>query len=116
MKVRRSQLKSVIQEVLTEAKAQFGGEVIEFDDLPKIAQKKVENIEKIMKLGKEADSIEDDLKGKYIYVVFKNLAWGSKKELDFPASTMIKFGKIANAGIVNMKIIGQDVAFGISQK
>ena len=116
MKIRKSELKTLIEEVMNEAKAQFGGEVIEFDDLPKSAQKKVENIEKILKLGKEADSIEDDLRGKYIYVVFKNLAWGSKKEPSFPASMMMKMGKIANAGVVETKIIGQDVAFGIPQK
>ena len=105
-----------IKNVITEAKAQFGGEVIDYKDLPKSAQKKVENIEKILKLGKAADSIEDDLKGKYIYVVFKNLAWGSKKELSFPASMMMKMGKMANAaGVVQTKIIGQDVAFGIAQ-
>ena len=75
-----------IKNVITEAKAQFGGEVIDYKDLPKSAQKKVENIEKILKLGKESDAIEDDLKGKYIYVVFKNLAWGSKKEISFPAN------------------------------
>ena len=67
-----------IKGLLNEAKGKFGGEVINFKDLPKSAQKKVENIEKIIKLG-EADSIEDDLRGKYIYVVFKNLAWGSQK-------------------------------------
>ena len=116
MKIRRSQLKELIEEVITEAKAQFGGEVIDYKDLPKSAQKKVENIEKILKLGKEADAIEDDLKGKYIYVVFKNLAWGSKKELSFPASMMMKMGKMANVGVVDMKVIGQDVAFAIPQK
>ena len=115
MKIRKSELKTLIEEVMNEAKAQFGGEVIEFDDLPKSAQKKVENIEKIIKLG-EADAIEDDLKGKYIYVVFKNLAWGSKKEISFPVNLMIKIGKMANAGVVETKIIGQDVAFGIPQK
>ena len=115
MKIRRSDLKAVIEEVITEAKGKFGGEVIDFKDLPKSAQKKVENIEKIIKLG-EADSIEDDLKGKYIYVVFKNLAWGSKKEISLPANLMMKLGKIANAGVADTKIIGQDVAFGIPQK
>jgi len=105
-----------IKSVITEAKAQFGGEVIDYKDLPKSAKKKVENIEKILKLGKEADAIEDDLKGKYIYVVFKNLAWGSKKEISLPASMMMKLGKIANAGVADTKIIGQDVAFGIPQK
>tara|TARA_Y100000034_G_C6810743_1_gene364325 strand:- start:302 stop:622 length:321 start_codon:yes stop_codon:yes gene_type:complete len=104
-----------IKGLLKEAKAQFGGEVIDFKDLPKSAQKKVQNIEKIIKLG-EADSIEDDLKGKYIYVVFKNAAWGSKKEISLPASMMMKLGKIANAGVADTKIIGQDVAFGVPQK
>ncbi len=115
MKIRRSDLKAVIEEVITEAKGKFGGEVIDFKDLPKSAQKKVENIEKIIKLG-EADSIEDDLKGKYIYVVFKNAAWGSKKEISLPASMMMKLGKVANAGVADTKIIGQDVAFALPQK
>ena len=104
-----------IKGLLNEAKGKFGGEVINFKDLPKSAQKKVENIEKIIKLG-EADSIEDDLRGKYIYVVFKNAAWGSKKEISLPASMMMKLGKVANAGVADTKIIGQDVAFGIPQK
>ena len=104
-----------IKGILNEAKGKFGGEVIDFKDLPKSAQKKVENIEKIIKLG-EAHAIEDDLKGKYIYVVFKNLAWGSKKEISLPARMMMKVGKIANAGVADTKINGQDVAFGIPQK
>tara|TARA_R110001583_G_scaffold151332_1_gene303287 strand:+ start:102 stop:452 length:351 start_codon:yes stop_codon:yes gene_type:complete len=116
MKIRKSDLKKIVEEVITEAKAQFGGEVIDYKDLPKSAQKKVENIEKILKLGKEADSIEDDLKGKYIYVVFKNLAWGSKNERSYPVSLMQKIGKMPNAGVVQMKVIGPDVAFGIAQK
>jgi len=29
---------------------------------------------------------------------------------------MMKMGKMANAGVVDMKVIGQDVAFGIAQK
>ena len=103
-----------IKRLLNEAKAQFGGEVIELGDLPKSTQKKVLNIEKIIGLG-ESDSIEDDLKGKWIYVVFKNAAWGSKKEISFPVSMMMKIGKAAGAGADMVKIIGQDVAFGIKQ-
>tara|TARA_B100000749_G_C18292679_1_gene409096 strand:- start:175 stop:492 length:318 start_codon:yes stop_codon:yes gene_type:complete len=103
-----------IKRLLNEAKAQFGGEVIELGDLPKSTQKKVLNIEKIIGLG-ESDSIEDDLKGKWIYVVFKNAAWGSKKEISFPVSMMMKIGKAAGAGAAMVKIIGQDVAFGIKQ-
>ena len=34
MKIRKSQLKTIIEEVMNEAKAQFGGEVIDARDLP----------------------------------------------------------------------------------
>ena len=103
-----------IKNVITEAKAQFGGEVIDFNDLPKSAKKKVDKIEKVIGLG-QANSIEDDLKGKYVYVVFKNAAWGSKKEINFPVSMMAKIGKAASVGATVMRVIGQDVAFGIKQ-
>ena len=102
-----------IKNVITEAKAQFGGEVIDARDLPDKMQRKVSDI--IGDMGLRSSVIEDDLKGKWIYVVFKNAAWGSKKEISFPVSMMMKIGKAAGAGAAMVKIIGQDVAFGIKQ-
>jgi hypothetical protein len=104
MKIRRSQLKSVIQEVLTEAKAQFGGEVIDARDLPEKMQRKVSDI--IGDMGLRSSVIEDDLKGKWIYIVFKG---GPEFDL----------GRLSNAnsaGADLMLVKGKDVALAVRQR
>ena len=104
MKIRRSQLKSVIQEVLTEAKAQFGGEVIDARDLPDKMQRKISDI--IGDMGLRSSVIEDDLKGKWIYIVFKG---GPQFDL----------GRLSNAnsaGADLMLVKGKDVALAVRQR
>ena len=104
MKIRKSQLKSVIQEVLTEAKAQFGGEIIDARDLSDKMQRKVSDI--MGDMGLRSSVIEDDLKGKWIYIVFKG---GPEFDL----------GKLSNAnsaGADLMLVKGKDVALAVRQR
>ena len=111
MKVRRSQLKSVIQEVLTEAKAQFGGEVIDTRDLPDKMQRKVSDI--VSNMGLRSYTVEDDLQGKWIYIVFK----GGPKVGQL--ARMFDLGKLSNAnsaGADLMLVKDKDVALALRQK
>ena len=115
MKIRKSQLKSVIQEVLTEAKAQFGGEIIDARDLSDKMQRKVSDIMGDMGLRSSGSPkslsgaravIEDDLKGKWIYIVFKG---GPEFDL----------GRLSNAnsaGADLMLVKGKDVALAVRQR
>ncbi len=104
MKIRKSQLKTLIEEVITEATAQFGGEVIDARDLPDKMQRKVSGI--VSDMGLRSYSIEDDLKGKWIYIVFKG---GQPLDL----------GNLSNAnqaGADLLLIKGKNVALAVRQR
>ena len=102
-----------IKNVITEAKAQFGGEVIGNSgpggrtfapDLPDKMQRKISDI--IGDMGLRSSVIEDDLKGKWIYIVFKG---GPEFDL----------GRLSNAnsaGADLMLVKGKDVALAVRQR
>ena len=105
MKIRKSQLKALIEEVITEAKAQFGGEVIDARDLPDKMQRKVSDI--VSDMGLRGYTIEDDLKGKWIFIVFKK------------GSSQFDLGKLSNAnqaGADLLLIKGRDHALAVRQR
>ncbi len=60
-----------IKELLKEAKAAFGGEVIDVRDLPDKMQRKVSDI--VGDMGLRSYTVEDDMKGQWIYIVYKDL-------------------------------------------
>ena len=57
--------------VIKEARASFGGEVIDVRDLPDKMQRKVSDI--VSDMGLRSHTVEDDLKGQWIYIVFKSI-------------------------------------------
>ena len=104
MTIYKSELKKTVEEVITEGKARFGGEVIDARDLPDKMQRKVSGI--IGDMGLRSSVIEDDLKGKWIYIVFKG---GPEFDL----------GRLSNAnstGADIMLVKGKDVALAVRQR
>ena len=93
-----------IKNVITEARAQFGGEVIDARDLPEKMQRKVSDI--IGDMGLRSSVIEDDLKGKWIYIVFKS----------GPAFDLGKLSNANSAGADLMLVKGEDVALAVRQR
>lgn len=94
-----------IKEVIKEAKAQFGGEVIDVRDLPDKMQRKVSDVVKDM--GLRSYKVEDDLKGQFIYIVFKS----NPKGFDL--------GDLSNAnqaGADIMMVKNKDVALALRQR
>ena len=94
-----------IKEIIKEAKAQFGGEVIDVRDLPDKMQRKVSDVVKDM--GLRSYTVEDDLKGQWIYIVFKS----NPKGFDL--------GDLSNANMAGadiMMIKNKDVALGLRQR
>ena len=98
-----------IKNVITEASSfgrdgRFGGETIDARDLPDKMQRKVSGIVSDMSL--RSYSIEDDLKGKWIYIVFKG---GQPLDL----------GNLSNAnqaGADLLLIKGKEVALAVRQR
>jgi len=93
-----------IKNVITEARAQFGGEVIDARDLPEKMQRKVSDI--IGDMGLRSSVIEDDLKGKWIYIVFK-------------AGQPLDLGRLSNASSAGADLLlikGKDVALAVRQR
>ena len=109
MKIRKSQLKTIVEEVMTEAKAQFGGEVIDARDLSDKMQRKVSDIIGDMGL-RSSPVIEDDLRGKFIYLIFKGAGAGK-----------IDLGRLSNAKMAGADFMiasrrGQDLALALRQR
>ena len=98
-----------IKNVITEASSfgrdgRFGGETIDARDLPDKMQRKVSGI--VSDMGLRSYSIEDDLKGKWIYIVFKG---GQPLDL----------GKLSNANSAGADLLlvkGKDVALAVRQR
>ena len=105
-----------IKNAITEASSfgrdgTFGGETIDARDLPDKMQRKVSGI--VSDMGLRSYSIEDDLKGKWIYIVFKGLRGGPGKDILFD------LGKLSNAnqaGADLMLVKGKDVALAVRQR
>jgi hypothetical protein len=97
-----------IKEILKEAA--FGGEVIDLRDLPDKMQRKVSDVVKNARLG--SYSVEDDLKGQWIYIVFKGGPKGSQGQ-------MFDLGNLSNAnqaGAEIMLVKNKDVALALRQR
>ena len=98
-----------IKNAITEASSfgrdgTFGGETIDARDLPDKMQRKVSGI--VSDMGLRSYSIEDDLKGKWIYIVFKG---GQPLDL----------GKLSNANSAGADLLlvkGKDVALAVRQR
>ena len=91
--------------VIKEARASFGGEVIDVRDLPDKMQRKVSDI--VSDMGLRSYTVEDDLKGQWIYIVFKS----NPKGFDL--------GDLSNAnqaGADIMLIKNKDVALALRQR
>ena len=99
-----------IKEVIKEAKAQFGGEVIDVRDLPDKMQRKVSDVVKDM--GLRSYTVEDDLKGQWIYIVFKGGPKGSQGQ-------MFDLDNLSNAnqaGAEIMLVKNKEVALALKQR
>ena len=72
-----------IKGLLKEAKAAFGGEVIDVRDLPDKMQRKVSDI--VGDMGLRSYTVEDDLKGQWIYIC---LLYTSPSPRDLSTSRM----------------------------
>ncbi len=94
-----------IKNVITEAKAQFGGEVIDAQDLPEKMQKKVSSIAYYIGLRSHLPyTVEGDLKGQFIYIVFKG------------GAQSITLSKIHTSGIDTMLVKNNYVALAIRKR
>jgi hypothetical protein len=99
-----------IKNAITEASSfgrdgTFGGETIDARDLPDKMQRKVSSI--VSDMGLRSYSIEDDLKGKWIFIVFKK------------GSSQFDLGKLSNAnqaGADLLLIKGRDHALAVRQR
>ena len=99
-----------IKEVIKEAKAQFGGEVIDVRDLPDKMQRKVSDVVKDM--GLRSYTVEDDLKGQWIYIVFKGGPKGSQGQM----FDLDNLGNANQAGAEIMLVKNKEVALALRQR
>ena len=99
-----------IKGLLKEAKAAFGGEVIDVRDLPDKMQRKVSDI--VGDMGLRSYPVEDDLKGQWIYIVYKGGPKGRQGQ-------MFDLGNLSNAnqaGADIMLVKNNDVALALRQR
>jgi len=111
MRIRKSELKAVIQEVITEATGVWGDEVAP-GELPKSMQKRAEQATALMMGGGSRSPKRIEVEGKYVYFVYGGAAGSGKTGLQI---SLQKMRKLEGLGALLLYVKGTEYAVAFRQ-
>ena len=111
MRIRKSELKEIIQEVITEATGVWGDEIAP-GQLPKNMQKKAEQATALMMGGGSKSPKRIEVEGKYVYFVYGGAAGSGKTGLQI---SLQKMRKLEGLGALLLYVKGNEYAVAFRQ-